>query len=311
MTAPPVFASNADYVNRLADADFWRPHIDAILHRHNRADARHRATAGIGATYPTFLCGEVVVKLFGHRRLWRTGYEAERAAYALLATDPEIAAPRVVGEGRLYDDPDAPWPYLMTTRMPGVAWEDAAPTGEERRAVAEDLGRQLRRVHALRPAAGAVHEDWDGHDLVDALKVSSLPPHLIAQAEGFVTRLGPFDRVFVHGDVMFRHVFVRKGRLVGLVDWGDAMVTDRHYELAKLHLDLFDCDRTLLHAFLRASDWPVASDFAAKAMGMALCRQWHGVAQHHSMDVFYKLPALVPLAEIATLDKLAVALFDV
>jgi hygromycin-B 7''-O-kinase len=35
-----------------------------------------------------------------------------------------------------------------------------------------------------------------------------------------------------------------------LIDFGDAMVGDLHYELAALHLDLFDCDKRLLRQFL-------------------------------------------------------------
>ena len=44
----------------------------------------------------TFLYGDVVVKLFGYFRSWRESHAAERAAQALVATDPEIAAPRRV-----------------------------------------------------------------------------------------------------------------------------------------------------------------------------------------------------------------------
>ena len=108
---------------------------------------------------------------------------------------------------------------------------------------------------------------------------------------------------------MHRYVFVENGRLAGMIDWGDAMVTDRHYEFAKLHLDLFNCDKALLRAFLKASDWPAGADFPQKAMALALYRQAHGLAQHHTMDVFYTLPALLPLDDIGTLDELATELF--
>ena len=123
--------------------------------------------------------------------------------------------------------------------------------------------------------------------------------------------LGPFDNVFVHGDLMHRHVFVEDDRLAGIIDWGDALATDRHYELAKLHLDLFSCDKALLKAFLKASNWPVDPDFARKAMGLSLHRQAHGLAQHRTMDVFFKLPVLFPLKSIATLDELATILFAI
>ncbi len=116
MTAPPRFASIQEYVSRLGDVGFWWPYVAEILERHDLA-ATGEPVAGCNATYPTFLYGDVVVKLFGYSRSWRASHAAERTAQRLVATDPEIAAPRLLGEGRLYDDVGAPWPYLITTRM--------------------------------------------------------------------------------------------------------------------------------------------------------------------------------------------------
>ena len=311
MTAPPTFASIEEHVARLDDVGFWRPYVAEILERHDMADAGREPAAGIGGTYPTLLYGDVVVKLFGYSRSWRASHAAERAAQAVLATDPEIAAPRLLAAGALYDDPDAPWPYLITSRMSGVAWRYAELSTEQRLSVAAELGRQIRRVHALSPSGIATHEHWPAPSVAAAALHSSLPPHLIAQIDDYLARLGSFDRVFVHGDLMHRHVFVEHGRLAGMIDWGDAMVTDRHYELAKLHLDLFNGDKALLRAFLEASDWPAGEDFPQRTMALALYRQAQGRAQHHTMDVFHTLPALLPLAGIGTLDELATELFAV
>lgn len=275
------------------------------------AGAGREPVAGIGGTYPTWLCGDVVVKLFGHSRAWRAGHAAERAAHAVLATDPAIAAPRLLAAGQLSDDPVASWPYLITTRMSGVAWQHAGLSPAQRLSLAAALGRQIRRVHGLRPSGIAAPERWPAASVAAAARHSSLPPHLIGQIEDYLGRLGPFERVFVHGDLMFRHLFVENGRLAGVIDWGDAIVTDRHYEFAKLHLDLFDCDKALLRAFLEASDWPIGEDFAHKAMALALCRQAHGLVQHDTIDVFYTLPARLPLLDIDTLDELASELFAV
>jgi hypothetical protein len=46
-------------------------------------------------------------------------------------------------------------------------------------------------------------------------------------------------------------------------------------------------------------------------MALALYRQAYGVVQHHTMDVFYNLAALLPLPDIDTLDELATELFAV
>ncbi len=311
MTAPPTFASLQEHVSRLGDVSFWWPYVAEILKRHGLADAGREPVAGFNATYPTFLYGDVVVKLFGYSRSWRGSHAAERAAQALVATDPEIAAPRLLSEGRLFDDVDAPWPYLITTRMSGVASWRAELSTEQRLSVAAELGQQVRRVHALPPSGVATDAGWPALNVAAAAEQSSLPPHLIAQIDDYLARLGPFDRVFVHGDLVANHAYVEDGHLAGIIDWGDAMVTDRHYELIQLYRDMFGCDKALLRVFLEACDWPVGKDFPRQALGLALHRQAVGLAQHHTMDVFEPIAALLPLQDIGTLDELATELFAV
>ncbi len=311
MTTPPTFTSPQQFLPRLEDTEFWSPYVAQILERHGLPDADGEPAAGFNGTYPTFIVGEVVVKLFGHFQTWREGHAAERAAYALLASDPEIAAPHLLGEGRLCDDIETPWPYLITTRMPGVALWRAELPAEQKLALAAELGRQIRRVHAL-PASGlAIDADWRTLDAIVGARQSSLPPHLITQVDDFLARLGPFDRVVVNGDVIANHVYVDNGRLTGIIDWGDTMVTDRHYELIQPYRDVFCCDKSLFRAFLEASDWPVGKDFPRRALGLALYRQAVGAARHHTMDVFEPIAALLPLKDIGTLDELAIELFAV
>jgi aminoglycoside phosphotransferase len=311
MITPPTFASLQEHVSRLGDSEFWQPYIAEILERHHLIDAGRQPAAGFNATYPIFVCGDVVVKLFGYSRSWRASHAGERAAYASLASDPDIAAPGLLAEGQLYDDVDAAWPYLVTTRMSGVSWRDAELSAEQKLSLAADLGRQIWRVHALRPARAATHADWLAVNVVAAAERSSLPRHLIAQIDDYLARLGPFDRVFCHGDLVADHVFIEDGRLVGIIDWGDAMVTDRHYELIQPYRDLFGCDKALLRAFLEASGWPTRKDFPRQALGLALYREAVGFAQHHTMDVFEPIAALFPLQDIGTLDELATLLFAV
>jgi hygromycin-B 7''-O-kinase len=311
MIPPPTFTSLQEHVSRLGDVEFWQPYIAEILKRHRLTDAGERPAAGFNPTYPIFLCGDVVVKLFGYSRSWRSSHACERAAYALLATDCDIAAPRLLAEGKLYDDVDASWPYLVTTRMSGISWRNAQLSIEQKLSLAAELGRQVRRVHALRPVRIAAHAEWSATNVAAAAGRSSLPPHLIAQIEDYLARLAPFDEVFCHGDLVADHVFVENGHLVGIIDWGDAMVTDRHYELIQPYRDMFGCDKALLRVFLQASEWPLDKDFARQALGLALHRQAVGLAQHHTMDVFEPIAALFPLQDIRTLDELATVLFAV
>ncbi|MEO8674239.1 MAG: aminoglycoside phosphotransferase family protein [Casimicrobiaceae bacterium] len=311
MIAPPAFESVPERVARLGDVAFWWPHLAEILKRHNLLGAAHEALAGHNPTYPTFLHGDVVVKLFGHTRGWRASHAAERAALHLVASDPRIVAPKLLAAGTLFAEAEAPWPYLVMTRVTGVASWRAELSAERRLSLAAELGRQVRLVHALRPSIDLSRAAEPAANATAAAAHSSLPPHLIGQIADYLARLGPFDRVFVHGDLVASHVFVDNGRLSGIIDWGDATVTDPHYELIQLYRDMFGCDKALFRAFLAASDWPVGKDFPHRTLGLALHRQAVGLAQHHTMDVFEPIAALLPLEDFSTLDELATALFAV
>jgi len=310
MIQPPVFASKDEYVLRLSDSDRWRPYLDEILRRHALPAIEHAVAPGVGGTFPTFLHGDLVIKLFGGWHSWAKSFETERAAQSLLE-EAGIAAPRPVASGRLFEASGEAWPYLITTRMTGSPWEDTPLTFERRLSIARDLGREIKRLHRLVPVGIPNHEDWPMLDVLTAAEKSSLPAHLLGQVRGYLARMRPFDRVFVHGDITSRHIFVEGGRLAGIIDWGDATVTDRHYELAKLHLSLFQCDKALLRAFFEASEWPLAPGYEHQALGLALHRQAHGLIQHHSMDVFHLLPSRLPLKDIHSLDDLATELFTI
>ena len=310
MNSRPTFASHAEFAAGRTDTAFWWPHVAEILRRHDFLGTEHRVVAGHNSSYPTFLYGEVVVKLFGHGQTWRVRHAAERSAYALLATDPSISAPRVVAEGQVYDGDTDAWPYLVTSRMPGVAIERADLSLDQERAVVAEVGRQVRRIHALSPTGVPRHADWATVSISEAAARSSLPPHLAAQAEAYVARLGPFEQVVTHGDIVANHVYVEDGVFRGIIDWGDMTVTDRHVELIQVYRDLCHLDKGLFRAFLTAAEWPAGADFPRKALGYALHRQAVGLAQHNGIDVFMPIAEKYPLGEIATLDELATLLFD-
>ena len=311
MTAPPVFAALRDYVVQIGSVDFWRPYIDEILARHDLTSGGPKLEAGYNPTYPTFIRGDLVLKLFGHIPVWRQSYWIERRAHALVASDPKIAVPRILAEGNLFENSEAPWPYLITERVSGTPWMCAKLSATQRVSVVRDVGRQIRRVHRLRPCGMPESRDWQASDIARAAMHSSLPSHLIGQVEEYMAWLGPFDCVFVHGDLVGNHIYVQGGRLVGIIDWGDATITDRHYELAKLHLGTFESNKDWLREFLEASEWPAEDDFAFRSLGLALCRQASGIAQHHTFDVFHALPSMKRADGIRTLEDLALALFAV
>ncbi len=100
-------------------------------------------------TFPTFLVGGLVVKLFGETFDGGDAFAAELAMGELLAGVPEVPAPAVVASGRLFEDGDGwSWPYLILERLTARAVRDVPSVRSLRRA-AEQLGPALARLHTL------------------------------------------------------------------------------------------------------------------------------------------------------------------
>lgn len=300
--APPRFASTAEYGATLSDAAFWAPYAAAVLARHGYADAD--LTAGFAGTYPTLLAGEVVVKLFGHFPGWQQSVATELAVNRLVQDHPAVGAPQVLATGNLY--PAAyldTWPYLIVQRLRGVAWRDAALAPAQRASVARSVGAALRAVHGI-DASGTTGllPDWvatAGRHAADRHRAwGTLPDRLVEHIDGYLTAYRSPEKALVHADVTEDHIFTADGRLTGIIDWGDAMVTDPFYDLAALHLGAFGGDRALLAAALDGYGWPVERDFARHALQVALM---------HRFDVFAGVAG--EIAAATSLDDLAGRLF--
>ena len=117
--------------------------------------------------------------------------------------------------------------------------------------------------------------------------------------------------MFVHGDLVNTHVFIEDNHVSGIIDWGDATVTDRHYEIGKLYFDILAGKKELLRVFLESSNWPIRKNFATQALGLALYRQAVGLTQHHTFNIFHTLPGILEHSEISSLDELAYVLFKI
>lgn len=311
MITPPSFTSLQDHISRLGDTHFWWPYLHEILKRHDLIDAQCEPIAGFNPTYPTFLYGNIVIKLFGYSKSWQQRYLAELAALKLITTQPNILAPHLLNFGTLYDDSNDSWPYLITSKISGIGSGHVQLSYEQQQELALQLGKQVQYIHALTPHAGInTDADWSELNVAEAAKSSSLAPHLIAQIDKYLTKLEPTKPVFTHGDLCEQHIFVYNDKLSGIIDWGDAMVTDRHYELIQLYRGTFNCDKKLFKIFLEASNWPVGKNFVHQTLGQALRRQAIGLAQHHGMDVFEPIAKQFSLKDIETLEQLARELFE-
>ena len=175
--------------------------------------------------------------------------------------------------------------------------------------VAEELGIQLRLLHGLAPHSVPPIESLGDLDVKRSLSISSLPSHLVAQADAYIRDHKSSTRVLVHGDLCASHVFVADGTLSAIIDWGDALCADPHYELIQLYRDTFACDERLFNHFLDAYGWPMSTEFPGLALSQALLRQATGCVQHLGMDVFEPVRSKLDLERMRDLSKLARTLF--
>lgn len=282
----------AHYAEHLGDVAYWRPWVEAVLDRHRLLGPPIEAPR-VG-TFPTFLVGDVVVKLFGDRFDGAESAAAERAVHELLAGHPDIPAPALVASGALFDD-GHPWPYLVTERFPGRAVREL---GDDVVAgIAGDVGALVARLHAL-PAPPEVA----ARDLVDELRTTApdrlrrhgLPEHLVEQVPAYLADAEE-PTTLVHADITEDHVFVDGHRLVGIIDWGDAIVADRAYELPAAHFDALR--GTNLTSFLEGAGWRLDAR-----------RALQGVLEFQ-FDAITAVRRHIDLDAVRSLDELADRLF--
>jgi hypothetical protein len=113
----------------------------------------------------------------------------------------------------------------------------------------------------------------------------------------------------LHCDLGDDHVLGRfegqRWRPTGIIDFGDAKVGDRVYELIALHIGLFRCDKRLLRVFLESYGFDTGprDRFLLRAMSFALL---------HEFDVLKPVFEDYPAARAAgDLGELAALLWDV
>lgn len=253
-------------------------------------------------TFPTFLAGDVVVKLYGETFDGAAAYAAERAMGELLATVSEVPAPAVIASGELFDGPDRwRWPYLIMERLASRPIREQRDLPSVPDAVAR-LGAAAARLHGVpAPAVIAARDPLPSLRATAAERMRSfgLPDHLADQVPEFLTD-APAERVLVHADLTADHVFVDDHGLAGIIDWADAITADPWYELVALRFDALAGDPKLFSILLDGYGWPPSDDFEIRALQGVLEFQFNAITA---------IAETVDMAEIPTLTDLAYEVF--
>lgn len=169
-----------------------------------------------------------------------TSLKKEVLYLAQLEGKEDIHVPRVIGCGH----PEPLTEYTLMTRMPGIAVQSAELTGETRREMLQELGRMVRRIHAMPQetlrASGLLHGDqspvdvrWRMGSLFDTLSEMiqkrelnwdyPISPEQIGRRV-MIDLPDTWKIVALHSNPGPEHTFVDpiSGKLTGIIDFGDA-----------------------------------------------------------------------------------------
>ena len=291
--------------------DVWRPVIEAIYRRYPFLD--EPCVRGPDGSHIVYLVGQMyVVKLFVP--LFAQDFVAEHLAGKHLEGRLGVETPTIVADGRI-----GGWRYLVMTKIAGrpleAVWDDVPPANRQR--IATEVGQMIARLRAISvEGLEALAVDWDAflaeqtataparHQDTPGLTwdpVQKIPVFLASLAG---LRGQSFDPVPLLADITQEHIFVsqRDGwwRVVGYVDFGDAMVGHPDYELIAPGLDIARGDRELLRALLLAAGYPES------ALDESLCRWLMGYTLvHQYVELAYVLNTTPQAHTAASIEELA------
>jgi aminoglycoside phosphotransferase (APT) family kinase protein len=241
-----------------------------------------RAITGVdesGGEARTYLVDDDLVLKVQRPQQVRVGTSLAKEAFylrQLAAHDPAVPVPRVLGHARETNLLE----YNIQTRIPGVAFASTGLLPEARHRVIFDIGRLLRRLHALpqKPFHDSAHFPADHSGLEFRTRLGAYfdvvaarleqtggtwPPALIAlEAVKEQTLAALPDTqalVALHANPGPPHTFVdpQAGTLMGLIDFGDSYISHPALDLSRWRLP---GDRAAVMAGYTA-DEPVSEAF--------------------------------------------------
>jgi hygromycin-B 7''-O-kinase len=289
------------------------PGVQVICARHGLAG--QGVVRFAGGSLPVYAVGSArVLKLYPP--CYRSDFETESDALALLAGRLPIPTPRVEAIGALDD-----WTYVLMERLHGRSLADAWPEipPDQREPLADALGECLAALHAVDAGETRVpRPDWAGFvrqqraRCLEQQRARGLGPEWLAQIPAFLEAqdavdaalLGPGRGALLHTEVMREHLLVAPGprglALSGLFDFEPAMIGAREYEFASVGIFVSCGDRALLRRLLRAYG------YRSDELDLGLQRRFMAHALlHRFSNLRWYLERVPPHAGDRTLDDLA------
>jgi aminoglycoside phosphotransferase (APT) family kinase protein len=221
---------------------------------------------GEGWDSTVWLLGEEWVVRFPRREVVVPGFLRELDVLPRIA--PLLPLPVPIAEVRGEPGDRFPWPWSAHRLLPGREIPDARPHDAARVGHGRELGRFLRALHAIDPAAASaggaplpvdanrradmpsrVERIEERLRRLDELELWSAPAALAGLLEE-ARALPPAERLTVcHGDLHVRHLLVSDaGGLCGVIDWIDVCRADPAIDLPLYWGYLTPAGRVAFHA---------------------------------------------------------------
>jgi aminoglycoside phosphotransferase (APT) family kinase protein len=181
-----------------------------------------------------------------------------------------VPTPLLVGEPTSF----YPWRWAVCTHVPGHACQDVAFSGRAGQRAADTLAGFLRALHVPAPAAAPTNP-FRGVPLAQrADSVAAALPivprgqrALVARAWGEALEAASHTGadLWVHGDLHGLNVLASRGRITGVIDFGDLCAGDPATDLASAWLLLDRSGRARMRAALGTDDaaWARGRGWAA------------------------------------------------
>jgi hygromycin-B 7''-O-kinase len=202
---------------------------------------------------------------------WRDELVAETTALERVEGRLPVPTPRVTARGEVDG-----WGYLVVTHIEGVAYDvaEAELDGDDRERIAAGVGESLAALHEV-SSEGFVpgREAWESFvrerigSLAERARATGADEHWVREIVRWVDRhrdaitSAPADAI-LNTDLYFDHLLLSRssGRweIAGIIDFGDAMLGARDFDLVSPTLFLFRGDRAALTAMHRAYGIPPA-----------------------------------------------------
>ncbi|MFN7134774.1 MAG: phosphotransferase family protein, partial [Myxococcales bacterium] len=207
--------------------------------------------------------GRWVVKIFPpqHRHQW----ESERRTLAHFQQLASVPVPRLIHEAQLDDG----WTCVVTSRVPGRTLESVWPacSRAEKARLLESIGMVMAEAHAI-PVGGLrdLEPRWDAFlaAQLDGCRARherlGMPRWFVDGVDAFVARSEAhlptgFEPVLLTGEYTPFNLLVTGApgalSLTAMIDFGDAMVGPREYDLLGPSLFLCEGDALLVRSLLR------------------------------------------------------------